>query len=329
MAGMVADYFGVVVRRFTLYWSSLKRYEECPQAFLWYRGWGGIDCGGGPGKPKPKPFRTSRHHAVMGIVIANILERLYNDELWRTPEGLAERLEAMVAPEWERVTSKPYNWVDYRVAGPKKELIQVCRDGVLGFLRTMKAHRLLGEYAKAEVELLGWINKWNPVGGRADLIIRRKDTGITILDGKNSKLKGKYTDPDQLRWYAMLFYLAYREMPDRLGFTYFRYPYGTPMVDSKGNPVLDEETGQQKMEEGVDWVPFSKDDLKGLAHRAVEARKGMEKEEFNPTPTPSVCKWCDYESVCPARQVQKNANRRNQKKVEAIDGSEGFTDFTL
>lgn len=266
----------------------------------------------------------------MGIVIAEVLERLYNDELWRDPAGLADRLERMVDVTWERVTSNKRNWVDYRVAGSKYELTKVCKDGVRGFLRTMKQHRLLGEYARAEVELLGWVDKYNPVGGRADLIIRRQDTGVTILDGKNAKSKGKYTDPDQLRWYAMLFYLAYREMPDRLGFTYFRYPYGTPMVDDKGNPVTNEETGRQEIEQGVDWVGFTKDDLKGLALRAVEARRGMEKEKFDATPVPSVCKWCDYETVCPARQEQRAKNRRkNPKKVDAIEGSDGFTDFTL
>jgi hypothetical protein len=266
----------------------------------------------------------------MGIVIGNILERLYNDELWRDPHHLADRLEAMVEPEWDRAVAKPKNWVDYRVAGTKRELVQVCKDGVRGFLRTMKAQRLLGEYAKSEVELLGWIDKYNPVGGRADLILRRSDTGVAILDGKNAQSKGKYTDPDQLRWYAMLFYLAYREMPTRLGFIYFRYPHGTPMVDNKGEPILDEATGQQRLEEGVDWVGFTKDELKGLAHRAVQARRLMEKEKFEATPTPPVCKWCDYETVCPARQAQKAANRRrNPKSVEAIEGSEGFVEFKL
>lgn len=308
----------------------MKRYEECPQAFLWYRGWGNIDLGRGPGRSKEKPFISSRHHAVMGIVIANVLERLYNDELWRDPHGLADRLEALVDREWARVTAKKRNFVDYRVAGSKYELVKVCKDGVRGFLRTMKQHRLLGEYSRAEVELLGWIDKRNPVGGRADLIIRRQDTGISIMDGKNAKSKGKYTDPDQLRWYALCFWLAYREMPDRLGFNYFRYPYGQPMVDGKGNPVLNEETGKQEIEQGVDWVPFTREDLKGLAYRAVEARKGMDKEKFEANPVPKVCRWCDYETVCEERQAQKAKNRRRKpKSVGAIEGSNGFTDFTM
>lgn len=313
--------------QFTLYWTNLQRYEECPQKFLWSRGWGDIDVGGGPGRKKPLPVQRSMHHAVMGIVIAAVSERLYNDEWWKDPKSLPQRLVDEVDKEWAYQTSKERNWIDYRVAGSKASLIKTCKDGILGYLKTMKHHRLLGEYARAEVELLGWIDKYNPVGGRADAIIRREDTGVTILDGKNSNSKGKYTDPDQLRWYALLFYLAYRQLPDRLGFVYYRYPYGTPMEDSDGNPVLDED-GKQKIEQGVDWVPFTKDDLRGLAQRAVKARRGMDKEKFQATPSPKVCRFCDYETVCPERQEQKAANRRNRKPdVAEIAAGDGFIDL--
>lgn len=319
-----------VQEKFTLYWSNLELYEKCPQAFLWRRGWTGIDVGGGPGRPKPNPVRTSRHHAVMGLVIGNVIERLYNDELWREPEGLTSRLVAMVDKEWDRVASKPKNWVDYRVAGTRAELVKVCKDGVRGYMSTMRAHRLLGEYARAEVEMLGWVRPTGasraasiPVGGRADLVIRRKDTGIRILDGKNALTKSKYTDPDQVRWYALLFYLAYRELPTSLGFVYFRYPHGAPVLDSNGQP-----TGE--IEQGVDWIPFTRDDLRGLAQRAVEARRAMEKQQFDAKPVPSNCKFCDFESVCPARQEQKAANRRkNPNSIEGVAGAEGFIDLTL
>lgn len=312
-----------MARKFTLYWSSLDRYEKCPRSFLWGRGWGTIDVGGGPGRRKPEPFKSSRHHAVMGIVIQSVVEHLYNDELWRDPAGLSERLVRMVEREWDREVANPRNYIDYRIAGHKSELLKICKDGVKGYLRTMKANRLLGEYSRAEVELLGWVDKWNPVGGRADLIIRRQDSGVSILDGKNSKSKGRYTDPDQLRWYAMLFYLAYRELPSRLGFVYYRYPHGAAILDDKGV-----DTGQA--ETGVDWVEFTRDDLKGLAHRAVVVRKGMEKEKFDANPVPNNCKWCDYESVCDQRIAQKKKNsRKKPKSVEVLEGAKGFVDFSM
>lgn len=311
-------------RPYTLYWSSLKMYEDCPQSFLWGRGWGDIDVGGGPGRSKPLPVKKSRHHALMGMVIQYAIEKMYNDELWRAPAELNGRLMALVEEEWDRQVMKPDNYVDYGLAGDRTSLLEVCKNGVMGYLRTMKENRLLGPYAKAEVSLLGWVDKYNPVGGRADLVIRRDDTGITILDGKNSKTKGEYTDPDQLRWYALLFYLSYKQHANRVGFVYYRYPYGTPILGVDGQP-----TGE--VESGVDWVPFTEADLKGLAQRAVDARTGMNREKFDATPVPSKCKWCDYETVCPARQAQKSENAgKRAKKVEGLpEGTGGFTDLDL
>lgn len=291
---------------------------------MWGRGWGDIDVGGGPGKPKPVPSRRSVHHALMGTVIQFAVEKMYNDELWKSPATLQSTLIELVESEWDRLAAKPYNWIDYGQAGDRATLLDTCKSGVMGYLRTMKENRLLGPYAKAEVNLLGWVDKYNPVGGRADVVIRRDDTGVTILDGKNSKKKGAYTTPDQLRWYALLFFLSYREHANRLGFVYYRYPYGTPLVGEDGLA-----TGE--VEKGVDWVSFTEGDLRGLAERAVEARDGMNKEKFPATPSPKTCEWCDYASVCPARIQQKaeNASGRKSKKIEGLSGADGFIDLDL
>lgn len=304
----------------TLYWSTVRLYENCGQAFLWSKGWGRIDLGHGPGKRIPSPEKRSRHHAVMGIVIQAVVEKMYNDELYRDPPRLSVFMEELVEVYWAKETAKPRNFIDYRDSGmSEQEMIQTCKDGALGFLKTMKAHRLLGPYAKAEVDLVGWVDKYLKIGGRADTIIRRDDTGITIIDGKNSKRK--QADPDQLRWYALVFKLAFKKLPDRLAFVYYRYPYGDEYIDPQ--------TGEKAVEEGVEWVDFTEDDLRGLALRAQEARNGMRKEKFAPSPSPDNCRWCDYLSICEARQDQIKANSKNRPKktLDALSNSSGFVDL--
>jgi|TARA_R110000824_G_scaffold48399_24_gene136752 hypothetical protein len=301
----------------TIYWSHLKMFEECPQKFLWTKGWEDIELGRGPGKGKKRPEERTRHHAVMGIVIQYAIEKMYNDELWRDPKNLSKNLVELVEKEWKRQLADPRNPIDYNIAGPEEDMIDICREGVVGYLQTMKHFRFLGVYAKAEVDLLGWIDKWNPIGGRADTIIRRDDTGITIIDGKNTKHKMRYTDPDQLRWYALLFKLSYRQLPDRLAYVWYRFPYN-------------EEEG----ETGVEWIDFTEEDLKGIAQRAIDARLAMRKRKFEPTPSPKNCQWCDFEPVCEARQTQRKANAANRKprassKVEELKGSGGFIDLSL
>ena len=320
-------------QKFTLYWSSLDLYEKCPQRFLWSRGWGNIDVGGGPGKRKPLPEKTSDHHRVMGNTIAKVSEYRYNGTedakfpsttedgkphpqagknipWWMLYKGseLVERLEKATEREFDYYCDKPKTYIPFggfnkgRVP-TRSELLNVCLEGVRGYLKTMVANKLVGQYAFAEVNLLGYINEDNPIGGRADLLLRREE-GVVILDGKNSAHKGRHTDPNQLVWYALCFYVAYGRLPEKLGFIYYRYPY---------DPATDET--------GVEWVEFDPGDVKGLAVRAVEARAAMYRHEFDPVPTPDVCRYCDFESICPERQQQKakNSKKRRESKKKKLE----------
>lgn len=305
--------------KFTMYWSNLEVYEDCPQKFLWSRGWHDIDLGNGLGKSKTRPVKSSEHHALMGNVIQGVIERMYNDELWRDGANLKDILKRLLDKHFTLALQKAY--IDWGRADcpPQSELYATCWDGIVGYLKTMKQHKLLGPYARAEVELPAWVNPYTPINGRADLIIRRDDSGVTILDGKNSKTKGKYTDPDQLRWYALCFWLGYEQMPDRLGFVYYRYPYGKPLLGEDGV-----ETGE--VHTGIDWVEFTKDDLKGIAARAVDARKGMDFHKFDPKPDPQTCKFCDFETVCDARKATKRTRVR-KTTLEQIANADGLVEF--
>jgi len=299
-----------MARRFTLYWSNFKSYDECPRKFLWYRGWQGIDLGNGPGKSKTKPETFSKHDAVMGIVIQKAIEIMYNNELWKTPATLRDSLEKLTKRHFEFELGK--NYIDWKKSPAKLDLYETCLEGVFGYLSTLKQYRLVGSYAKSEKDLFAYITDEVSVGGRADLIVKRGDTGVTIIDGKNSKQKSKYLDPDQLRWYGLCFYLCYNQLPDRLGWVYYRYPYG--METAEG------------VEPGVEWIDFSLEDLKGLANRAVKVRQSMDKHIFHADPSPNTCRFCEYQSICPEREAQKEKNRRPPKDLKPLPekNSEGF-----
>lgn len=259
----------------------------------------------------------------MGIVLSNAIEHLYNDEMWRDPKDLVNRLTDMVRREMTFALGK--NYIDWSKSPPKDELLQVCQNGVLGYLRTMKANRLLGPYAKSEVNLTGWVDKYTPVGGRPDIIIRRDDTGVMILDGKNSMTPGKHTNPDQLRWYALVFYLAYNVMPDRLAFVYFRYPEGTPPKDHP---------------EGAPWtglveVPVTREDIKALGVRANATYHAIAKELFDPSPSPSACLYCDFRTLCDAAHVPTPRKNKSLPVLSAgtvehlIENASGMVEFSM
>lgn len=310
-----------MTRQFHLYWSNIEAYEACPRSFLWGHGWGSIDLGRGPGRSKAKPAQDSKHHAVMGIVLARAIEHLYNDELWREPATLVQKLTDLVTREFTFAVNESY--IDWNESPPKHEMLDVCLKGALGYLKTMKANKLLGPYAKSEVDLTAWVDQYTPVAGRPDVIVRREDTGVTIIDGKNSLSPGKYTNPDQLRWYALCFYLAYNVMPSRLAFAYFRYPEGTPPKDHpEGTPWT-----------GLVEVSLTRDDLKTLGVRAKETHRAMQKELFDPVPSPKNCRFCDYKTVCdvahqPVPRKPKSLPVVTEGTVEhAISISEGMVEI--
>ena len=300
-----------------LYWSTMDKYEKCPQQFLWSRGWDGIDLGHGDGEPIPPPKPSSMHHAIMGIVIAKAMEDLYNLELWRDPKNLKDNLEAIIKKEFKLQLFKKY--VDWEKAPTEEEMLDVCLEGIRGFLPTMKHHKLLGQYSKSEVNMIAELEGGIKVGGRADLIIIRNDE-VGIYDGKNSKSKGRYTDPDQLRWYGMLYRATTGVLPNKLGFIYYRYPYG---MDNEGI-----------IEQGVDFVDYTTHHLDSLESRAKEVMQGMYALNFDPTPKAKNCQFCDYESMCDARKEQKAQNsdkrKKNFDKKLGIEGELGnFVQFKL
>ena len=315
---------------FTTYWSSLTLYENCPRQFLWSRGWGDIDLGRGPGRGKAVSKQKSEHHILMGEAIQKVIEAMYNDEIWRDP-SLYKRLEALEERVFREMLTKRFiDWRDVTIT----ELREVVHNGIFGFVKTFKHNKLIGPYARCETDYIGYIDKWNPIGGRFDFLIRRDDVGTMILDGKNGKRDKNgviHIDPDQLRFYALAFWLQHKVLPNKLGFIPYRYPWGwVPPedewpVDATGVPIKPEP------ETGVMWVDFDMGMLKALAFRAVEARKGMEKGKFDPTPTPTKCKFCDFEDVCPERQAQKAANaaKRGDKPSILEDGSAGIVPLGL
>lgn len=309
-----------------LYWTHVKIMNECPQRYLWYKGHPKYDVGGGMGKPKPLPpeeQRSSEHHLLMGSVLSKVVEYVYNRELWREPSTLMQKAEEIARHEFGLAESEYYCLWTYMT---RDEALQTCVDGAKNFIRTMKKNKLLGPWNRSEYKMTPALNNYVSVSGIADLVIRDKDGGIHIFDGKNAMTPNKYEDPDQLRWYALAFLLQYRVMPKRLAFFYFRYPHTNPPKDH------DPESWTGMIE-----VSLTKQDLVRLKKMAEDVSKKIHfGDKFEATPKAKHCNMCPYESICPERQANKAANiaKRQAKKKEKAEnilpaGSGSFGNLKL
>lgn len=269
-----------------LSYSGHKTYKDCPRQY-WHRY---------IGKTK-LDTPDNRVNALYGSTVGTIFEAFYNERIWMQ-KGVQELLEAMVDPTLDGIIRREsetgvFDWADPRANYKsrdtlRREVMKAIPRGI-GIVRY---HRLLGQPADAEVKLDSLIDG-HMIGGRADFIIRRvKPHGdLVILDGKGSRHRDKYVDPQQLWWYAMLHRRKFGHAPDRLGFVYWR----------------------QEPENSLDWVAFDEKSLDDLlagvldSVQHIEQGKRLLAQSENPLPLlpttfpaqPSgKCNLCAYRPVC-------------------------------
>ena len=240
----------------------------------------------------------------LGSVLSRVVELVYNDELWREPQNLKDKVTEIAEKEF--LLQEQGKYLDWRFM-PREEAIATCVTGAVNFLKIMKHNRLLGDYARSEVRMDPWLNQVEKdlkICGIADLIYRDRDGKVHILDGKNASTPGKYEDDDQLRWYALCYRLVYGVNPDGLAFFYFRYPPNTPPEKFTGDWT------------GMIKVDFNDDDLKRLAKEGLETQKAIKNKNYEPNPMPKHCVNCPFEDICEPRQEQKKINsaKRNKNK---------------
>jgi hypothetical protein len=314
-----------------IYWSHIKMMRECPQKFLWTKGHPQHDLGNGHGNPKslpPEEDRKSEHHLLMGSVLASVSEDFYKHELWRKgfDKPLALELEEKVRKEFVFQEQKRYCLWNYMT---REDCIELCVSGIQNFLQIVHENKFLGRSNHPEYRMTPSVNKYFNACGIADLVYRDRQDKIHILDGKNATTPGKYEDPDQLRWYALCFRLQHNQLPESVGFYYFRYPSDNPPSELK---FVDEKYRENWT--GYVEVPIEATDIKRLANEAIQTSKAINRGVFEPNPIPKHCSMCNFESVCEERQAQKSRNAakrglRRAKVPNPVEGADGFLEFSM
>jgi hypothetical protein len=291
-----------------LSYSGYKLYLNCPYAY-WHGYIGKL--------PLEKP--DDRLGSVFGSIVGVLFEDFYNHEWWRKPEPQAfvmSQIEAATvkvlkqeqSPKWGR----PGGVLMWRGEGegqnPKAmyadadELMADVRDAVARGFKIIRAERLLGPYAKAEIKLDSTV-EGHRLGGRADFIIRRakphQDKGI--YDGKGSKYRDRYVDPKQLHWYAMLYRLRFNEVPDKLAFVYWRFdpPESIDWVEfteADLDQLLEDTLAAiERIEEGKASLPKEGEvpaiDLMELARKVFQPKANENNCRFCPRATATQCSW--------------------------------------
>lgn len=279
----------------------------------------------------------NRLGSIFGIVIGLLFERFYRDKMWRLDRP-QEALSNLVDSTLSETLKKEVAGTEWRKGGvlkwkgdaagqdphalyaTKEELAEDIREALDRGLRIIRLHRLVGPQTDTEVKLDTLIEGYK-IAGRADFILTRvaPDSDLVILDGKGSRHRDKYTSEVQLMWYAMLFKVHEKRLPDKLGFVYWR-------SDPK---------------ESLDWVNFTESDIDELQARVVSTVSEIASKTkslpvvmdldvvrtvFLPNANDDNCRFCSYAipNLCPKgyevrEQLEERARQKElRKKARAV-----------
>lgn len=266
----------------------------------------------------PKSGLDDRLGSIYGSVVGRLFEEFYFNKLWRQPnpkdiliERVSQTVRDVITSETTSKGWKTAGVLLWKGSGPnqnpkglysnREELEADVRDTIPRGLNIIRRHKLVGPRADPEYKLDYKIPDGHILAGRSDLIIQRVRPfeDLVIVDGKGSRHRGGYVDPQQLVWYAMLFYLHAQhlgtkpELPDKLAFLYWRYDPDNAM----------------------DWMHVSEDDVRTLLASVLDTIRRIEEKikmlpagvplstvrgVFKPSPSESNCRFCPYTDACPS-----------------------------
>lgn len=256
---------------FYISYSGRKAYLTCPKKYkLNY-----VDRIREPSDPQAFLF---------GSIIGKVFEWFYEKRFWAESDVVQTTIDSIqLAIDDTLKRENVYIKDDFRT-----KLIEDLEKFVPLGVKTIKDNKLLSNHSRSEVKLditYATDNLSIKFGGRTDFLHIFDKNQAWILDGKGSKWRDKYIDPEQLIWYATQFFLRYHMAPSRLGFIFWRFP-----------------------EDPIQWVSYGDGDIRANLKQTIDIVNKIIDKEFDPTPG-SYCNLCGYAPQCENGTAYRNAHK--------------------
>jgi len=219
---------------------------------------------------KERTVSQDDYHFLYGSVMHSLVESFYKNSLWEMRKECVNTLRSQAKSFYKNLLreSKVLWHKPHRKS--QEELLEEILNDVPKITAAIKKYRLLSKLVFPEQNLRADLSGYK-IGGRTDLILHRQE-GLTLIDGKGSKNKSD-DHREQVLFYALSYYLAYKKIPKFSGVWYFR-------------------------ETQIDWHAFKIEDLKRLSNLIITALKAIEQEKFEVTSKRDNCFWCEYKNTC-------------------------------
>jgi hypothetical protein len=249
---------------------------------------------------RAKPCEVvNEYHTLYGKLLGRYFELYCNEWRFKTPylfpDIIRERCERLF--NGIMLTS----CIDWSAPGcslsSDQILDQACKD-IVAIMESPNLNYFLA--TQAEVEITIKLSSGDSINARLDFIHTNVDKTVLIMDGKGSKHKGKYTKNEQLYFYALLYYLHYKKLPDSLGFFYYRH-------------------------NSYDPIPFNLEILNDFRARlSLDIKDMIGGKPPVCTPSAKSCKFCLYLSDCKEGMESKKSRSRGSKVNVSGEGLQTF-----
>lgn len=270
-----------------LSYSEYKSYLDCPKKYKYQ-------------KDRVKPAVTpSKYFALYGITVQKFFE-LYSNLYSKNGKVLTEiEVKGYLRGIWNKVLQD--NYVDWNEPWCKFSSVDLFEQAYSDVIENLKVFDDFFRHSESEKKIIiNLKNSGDSLVSKVDFIHKDNQGKVTILDGKGTDEIGKNIDADQLYFYALVYLIHYKKMPDLLGILYWRmrqivyydFTYDT-IIKFKNKLAL------------------VKNAIK--ADTKFEAKIGLSKQ----------CKWCDFRYQCDEYTQKKEANKEKRGKKSALPDYNG------
>jgi len=272
-----------------LSYSDYKTYLECPRLYKLRR------------DQVPPPEKESKYFALYGLLVERFFKRYTNEIVKRGQQLSDAQVRETLQSIWKYVLDSNYvNWNEPWVKSTSDQIFDMAYADVLENMRKFT----FWKDARSEVSFSVQLKKSGDlITCRMDFVHEPKDGPVEILDGKGKMKLDADVDLDQLYFYALVYLLNRRRLPDKIGFLYYRFKL-IKYIDFDSAAIL----------AFKDKLALVKQAMKKDV--VFEARVGISKQ----------CKWCPYKCSCDA-YTRKKQELADKRETLSIDSSEGAQDL--
>jgi hypothetical protein len=273
-----------------LSYSEYKDYKACPKCY--HNRVNNVE----------PPAQMSKYFALYGLLIELFFKHYTNNFIKRNLILSDDQTRIILRKLWDKVLKETYViWDDPWVKESSEHIFLSVHEDIKRNLDKFS----FWKNAQAEVSYEIILKKTQDIlSCRMDFVVNNHDGTVEILDGKGTYKMDKSVDIEQLYFYALIYLLHHKKLPNRIGFLYYKFQTIT-YIDFDQAILMDFR----------DKLAMVKKALK--EDKIFEARVGISKQ----------CKWCEYQITCEALINKRKERSAKKNPIVSIDFNGEILDF--